>query len=62
MPFTPYHFGPALLIGVVLLPVVDLSTIIVASVVLDLEPLAVLLYGIFGAPTGTLQHLSSDWL
>ncbi len=43
MPFTPYHFGPALLIGVVLLPVIDLSTIIIASVVLDLEPLAVLL-------------------
>lgn len=43
MPFTPYHFGPALLIGVALLPVVDLSTIVVASVVLDLEPLAVLL-------------------
>lgn len=43
MPFTPYHFGPGLLLGVVLLPFVDLSTIIIASVILDLEPLTVLM-------------------
>ncbi|MHA1615201.1 MAG: hypothetical protein ACTSYJ_10175, partial [Candidatus Thorarchaeota archaeon] len=38
-----YHFGPGLLLGVVLLPFVDLSTIIIASVILDLEPLTVLM-------------------
>lgn len=43
MPFTPYHFGPGLLIGVLLFPFVDLTTIMVASVILDLEPLAVIL-------------------
>jgi len=43
MPFTPYHFGPGLLLGVVLFPLIDISTMIVASVVLDLEPLAVIL-------------------
>ncbi len=43
MPFTPYHFGPGLFLGVVLLPFVDLSTIIIASVILDLEPLVALM-------------------
>ncbi|MFX1482813.1 MAG: hypothetical protein ACFFCP_06440 [Promethearchaeota archaeon] len=42
MPFTPYHFGPALLLGVLLFPFTDLATIVIASVVLDLEPLAVI--------------------
>ncbi len=42
MPFTPYHFGPGLLLGVLFFPFIDLSTVLVASVILDLEPLAVL--------------------
>ena len=42
MPFTPYHFGPAVLIGVLLFPFIDFTTIVVASVILDLEPLAVI--------------------
>lgn len=43
MPFTPYHFGPGLLVGVLLFPFIDLPTVIAASVILDLEPLSVLL-------------------
>lgn len=43
MPFTPYHLGPGILLGVLFFPFIDLSTVIVASVILDLEPLAVLL-------------------
>lgn len=46
MPFTPYHFGPALLIGVLLFPFIDFATIVVASVILDLEPLAVILFNL----------------
>lgn len=46
MPFTPYHFGPALLIGTILFPIVDFATIMIASVILDLEPLAVILFGL----------------
>lgn len=42
MPFTPYHFGPALLLGILLFPFVDLATIMMASVIIDLEPLAVI--------------------
>jgi len=44
MPFTPYHFGPALLIGVLLFPFIDFTTIVVSSVILDLEPLAVIFF------------------
>lgn len=42
MPFTPYHFGPAFLLGILLFPFIDLTTIMIASVVIDLEPLAVI--------------------
>ena len=48
MPFTPYHFVPALLIGVLLCPFIDLATLAVASVILDLEPLAVIFFGLPG--------------
>ena len=44
MPFTPFHFGPALLLGMLLRPFIDLSAIFIASVILDLEPLVVLLF------------------
>ncbi|MFX1559183.1 MAG: hypothetical protein ACFFBL_01220 [Promethearchaeota archaeon] len=46
MPFTPYHFGPAVLVGILLFPFIDFTTVIVASVVLDLEPLAVILFNL----------------
>ncbi|KXH76986.1 MAG: hypothetical protein AM326_06010 [Candidatus Thorarchaeota archaeon SMTZ-45] len=44
MPFTPFHFGPALFIGVLLFPYIDFATIMIASVILDLEPLAVIIF------------------
>ena len=44
MPFTPYHFGPGLLLGVVLFPFLDFSTVMVACVILDIEPLSVILF------------------
>jgi len=48
MPFTPFHLGPALLIGFILLRYLDLPTFFVASVLVDLEPLAVLVFGLPG--------------
>lgn len=48
MPFTPYHFGPGLLLGVVLFPFLDFSTMIVASVILDFEPIFVLILNLPG--------------
>ena len=55
MPFTPYHLGPGLLLGVVLFPFVDISTMMIASVILDLEPLAVILLG-FPSPLHGFFH------
>jgi len=55
MPFTPYHFGPGLLLGIVLFPFIDFSTVMVASVILDLEPLAVILLG-FPSPLHGFFH------
>ncbi|MFA9495172.1 MAG: DUF4184 family protein [Candidatus Bathyarchaeota archaeon] len=39
MPFTPYHVGPALLVALLLYPLLDIPAFILASVVLDFEPL-----------------------
>jgi len=42
MPFTPFHLGPGLLFGLLLLRHVDFPTFLVASVIVDIEPFLVL--------------------
>ena len=42
MPFTPYHLGPGLLVGLLLLSFIDFPTFLVASVIVDVEPFLVL--------------------
>ena len=42
MPFTPFHWGPGLLFGLLLLGYMDLPTLFVSSVIVDVEPLLVL--------------------
>jgi len=42
MPFTPFHFGPALFIGLLFLGFIDFPTFLVASVIIDIEPFLVL--------------------
>ncbi len=44
MPFTPYHFGPAALIGLPLRRWVDIPVFVLANVVIDFEPLAVMVF------------------
>jgi membrane-bound metal-dependent hydrolase YbcI (DUF457 family) len=44
MPFTPYHFGPAALIGLPLRKWIDIPVFVLANVVIDLEPLAVMVF------------------
>ncbi len=39
MPLTPYHVGPALLVALLLYPLLDIPAFLVASLVLDFEPL-----------------------
>ena len=42
MPFTPYHFGPALFLGLLFLGFIDFPTFLIASVIVDIEPFLVL--------------------
>jgi len=44
LPFTPFHLGPGLLVGLLLLRFLDLPAFLVASVILDVEPLLVLFF------------------
>ncbi len=46
MPFTPYHFGPSACIALPLNKHIDIPVFILANVVVDLEPLAVILFGL----------------
>jgi len=42
MPFTPFHFGPALFLGLLLFGFLDFPTFLIASVVVDVEPFTVI--------------------
>jgi len=42
MPFTPFHLGPGLLLGLLLFSYIDFPTFLVASVIVDFEPFLVL--------------------
>jgi len=44
MPLTPFHLGPGLLIGLLLLSYIDFPTFLVASVIVDVEPIMVLIF------------------
>ena len=44
MPFTPYHFGPSGFVGLALRKWIDIPVFVLANVVIDLEPLAVILF------------------
>ena len=46
MPFTPFHLGPALGLGLPLRRYMHVPTFIVASVILDVEPFLVLQFGL----------------
>ena len=46
MPFTPFHLGPALAIGLPLRKVIHAPTFIVANVIVDVEPLTVIILGL----------------
>jgi len=46
MPFTPLHLGPALLVGMILYSYLDFPTLVLASVIVDLEPLTILVFGL----------------
>lgn len=39
MPFTPFHWGPVLLVGLLFFSILDLPALLVSSVIVDIEPL-----------------------
>lgn len=55
MPFTPYHIGPHLLMGLIFIPFIDIPTFILANVAVDLQPLLVML-GYIGPPLHGISH------
>ena len=44
MPFTPFHFGPALFIAVLFSAFINIPVFLIASVVVDIEPIIILLF------------------
>lgn len=46
MPFTPLHLGPGVLLGLPLRNLLHVPTLLLASVILDLEPLFVFVFGL----------------
>jgi membrane-bound metal-dependent hydrolase YbcI (DUF457 family) len=55
MPFTPFHLGPALLIGLILYRYVDLPTLLIASVIVDIRT-ALVFFGIIDGPLHGFLH------
>lgn len=51
MPFTPFHLGPGLLIGLLFYPYLFIPSILLGSIIVDLEPLTFLILGL------PVQHL-----
>jgi len=56
LPFAPFHLGPALLLGLALSFAFDLPTLLIASTIPDLEPLAALYLHISGYPLHGFFH------
>lgn len=46
MPFTPFHFGPSACIALPLRKYIDIPVFILANVVVDIEPLAVIAFNL----------------
>ena len=44
MPFTPFHLGPGLLFGLLFLSFLDFPTFLVANVIIDIEPLLIMVF------------------
>jgi len=57
MPFTPFHLGPILLIGLLLLLYLDLFALVVGAVILDIEPSYYLFFTNRGAFHGITHTL-----
>ncbi|MCD6469806.1 hypothetical protein J7L29_03290 [Candidatus Bathyarchaeota archaeon] len=55
LPLTPFHLGPALFLGLALLRYLDFPTFLIANVIVDVEPLIIILLGL-GYPLHGFLH------
>jgi len=55
MPFTPFHLGPALLLGLIFFSYVDFPTFLIANMIIDIEPFVVLTMNL-GYPLHGILH------
>lgn len=55
MPFTPFHLGPALLIGLIAYRYLDLPTLLIASIIVDVRT-ALVFFGILDGPPHGILH------
>jgi len=46
MLLTPFHWGPSSLIGILLFKIFDFPTLFISSVIIDIEPLCVILFNL----------------
>jgi len=46
MPFTPFHWGPSSWIGLILFKIFDFPALLIASVIVDIEPFCVLFFNL----------------
>jgi len=56
VPFTPFHLGPALLFGLALSVAFDFPTLLLASVILDVEPFYVMYFHVSDYPLHGFFH------
>lgn len=56
MPFTPFHIGPALLFGLLLSAIFHFPTLLVASIIPDVEPFCVMYFHVSGYPLHGFFH------
>jgi len=55
MPFTPFHFGPAILLGLLLLKKLDFPTFVAANILVDWRAFLVF-FGFWEGPLHSWQH------
>jgi len=46
VPFTPFHWGPSSWLGVLLFKIFDFPTLLISSVVIDIEPFFVMVFNL----------------
>lgn len=61
MPFTPFHLGPALCLGIPLRKYIHAPTFILANVILDVEPFLVIVWGLNYPLHGYLHTLVASF-